>query len=295
MADPISVVVRRGDTVESRHRVQAVVVRDGAVVDALGDPGLVTFLRSSAKPLQALPLARACPDLPSEELAIACASHLADENQLAAAQSLLARSGSTEEELACGADGTPPSRLRHNCSGKHAGMLLTCRERGWPKEGYHRADHPLQAALGAEVAEAAGLQPGELGTGVDGCGVVAWALPLAGMARAFAGLRARDGGEAVATAMCAHPALIRGERSPDTRLMRALTGWIAKGGAEGVMCAAAPDGTALALKVEDGAGRAVGPALAHVLLRLGERVPELADVPMRNSRDELVGAVVTDP
>ena len=294
MADPISVVVRRGETVESRHRVDAVVVRDGSVVDALGEPKLVTFMRSAAKPLQALPLARARADLPSDELAIACASHLADDGQLAAVRSLLARSGSTEDDLACGPDGTPPSRLRHNCSGKHAGMLLTCTERGWPTQGYQGSDHPLQLELGAELADAAGLRTTELATGVDGCGVVTWALPLAAMARAFSGLQAREGGEAVAAAMSAHPGLIRGERSPDTRLMRALPGWIAKGGAEGVLCAAAPDGTALALKVEDGSSRAVGPALAHALLRLGERVPELAEVPLNNSRDELVGTVVTD-
>ena len=295
MADPISVVALRGGVVESRHRVHAVAVRDGAVLEAAGDAQFVTFLRSAAKPLQALPLARARPDLSSEEIAIACATHLADAEQLAAVRRLLARSGASEEDLACGPEGKPPSRLNHNCSGKHAGMLLTCRESGWPTAGYTAPEHPLQQALLGEVAVAAQVAPEAVPTATDGCGVITWALALTSMAGAFARLRHRDGGEAVTAAMAAHPELIRSERSPDTRLMRALPGWVAKGGAEGVLCAAAPDGTAVALKVEDGADRAVGPATARFLSRLGHALEELAEVPIENSRGERVGALVTEP
>src|ERR671939_1750296 len=105
------VLVRRGDVVESVHRVHAVAVRDGEVVEAAGDPGLVTFMRSAAKPLQALPLARARDDLDERDLAIASASHLADEAQLAAVRALLAKAPAREEELECGAEGNPPSKL----------------------------------------------------------------------------------------------------------------------------------------------------------------------------------------
>ncbi len=119
--EPLEIEVVRGETVESRHRVHAVAVRDGEVVGHAGDPELVTFLRSSAKPIQALPLARAYPDLSADRLAIACASHWALPEQLAAVDGLLEVSGSTEDDLECGAEGAPPSRLRHNCSGKHAG------------------------------------------------------------------------------------------------------------------------------------------------------------------------------
>src|SRR5205823_8432923 len=120
MADPISVVVRRGDVVEATHLVHAVAVKDGTTIAEAGNPRLVCYLRSSAKPFQALPLARAYDDLDSRELAIASASHLALPEQLHAVRLLLARAGATEDDLECGPE---PTRLEHNCSGKHAGML----------------------------------------------------------------------------------------------------------------------------------------------------------------------------
>src|SRR5881227_3975512 len=132
--DPLTVIVRRGEIVEARHRVHAVAVEDGAVVQKAGDPSLVCFMRSSSKPLQALPLARARDDLDDRDLAIASASHLADPAQLAAVRALLAKAPAHEDELECGAEGRPPSRLKHNCSGKHAGMLVLCRAKGWRSE-----------------------------------------------------------------------------------------------------------------------------------------------------------------
>jgi L-asparaginase II len=290
MEPPISVLVRRGDTVESVHRVHAAAVRDGELIAAAGDPELVTFLRSSAKPLQALPLARAYPDLPTVELAIACASHLADADQLAAAQALLARAHAREDDLECGEEGNPPRRINHNCSGKHAGMLAVCRARGWPIAGYGLADHPLQRELLDEVGRAAGES--DPATAVDGCGVITFALPLRSMAHAFGRLEELDGGDRITAAMRAHPGLIRGERAADTMLMRALPGWIAKGGAEGLMCAAG-DGLGVALKAEDGAARALRPALAAFLGRLGHAPPhDFAVVSVENSRGERVGEIV---
>src|SRR5215211_1074466 len=264
MDPPISVLVRRGPTVESVHRVHAAASRDGEVVASAGDPDLVTFMRSSAKPIQALPLAREYPSLPTDELAIACASHLADRAQLAAVESLLARAHAREEDLECGAEGDPPSRLNHNCSGKHAGMLAVCRTRGWPTEGYRLGDHPLQQALHAEIETTAGATPSA--TAVDGCGVVTFALPLHAMAHAFTRLEDR-----ITEAMRAHPELIRGERAADTMLMRTLPGWVA----------------------EDGAARALRPALAAFLGRLGHVLPEaFAVVGVENSRGERVGEIV---
>ena len=290
MEPPISVLVRRGDIVESVHRVHAAAVRDGELVASAGEPELLTFMRSSAKPLQALPLARAYADLPDHELAIACASHLAEPDQLAAALSLLARAHAREGDLECGAEGDPPRRINHNCSGKHAGMLAVCRARGWPTQGYRLADHPLQEELRTEV-EAASAEP-HLATAVDGCGVVTFALPLRGMARAFGGLETLEAGDRVAAAMRARPELIRGEKAADTMLMRALPGWIAKGGAEGLMCAAG-DGLGVALKAEDGAARALRPALAAFLGRLGHDLPTaFAVVGVENSRGEQVGEIV---
>jgi L-asparaginase II len=289
MADSITVAVLRGETVESRHRVHAVAVQDGTVVAEVGDGSLVTFMRSSAKPIQALPLTRALPELEEEELAIACASHLALPEQLEAVRSLLRRAPAGEDELECGPAGDPPAPINHNCSGKHAGMLALCRAHGWDSRGYRLPSHPCQHAMQAEVARAADLDEAELETAIDGCGVVTFALPLERMALSFARLERLDGGDRVAAAMRARPALIRGPDGVDTTLMRAHEGWIAKGGAEGLMCAAGPRGLGLALKVEDGESRAVGPALAAFLARLGYPVQKLERAPIENSRGEVVG------
>jgi L-asparaginase II len=287
---PLEVVARRGGTVESVHRVHAVAVdRDGQRVLAAGDPCFVTFLRSAAKPIQALPLARAQSDLEDHELAIACASHLADAEQLAAVRSLLSKAEAREDELECGLAGDPPERVKHNCSGKHAGMLALCRARGWESAGYRLGEHPCQRTMLAEVASLAGVREDDIPTGVDGCGVVTFALPLERMAAAFARLHQADGGDRVAAAMRAYPELIRGRDSPDTRLMRALRGWTAKGGAEALFCGASADGLGVALKVEDGSSRAVGPAVAAFLGELGHELAGLTTLPLRNSRGDVVG------
>src|SRR5262249_56755078 len=122
------------------------------------------------------------PDLADEEIAIACASPLARPEQIAAVRSLLAAAPADESELETGPEPTP---LEHNCSGKHAGFLALCRSHGWPSEGYRLAEHPVQRACLAEVAAAAEVDPASISTGVDGCGVVTFALPLARMAHAF--------------------------------------------------------------------------------------------------------------
>ncbi len=282
--------MRRGETVEAVHRVHAVAVQAGAVIAEAGDSALVAFMRSSSKPLQALPVARARDDLDSRELAIASASHLADEAQLAAVRSLLAKAPASEDELECGPEGNPPSRLKHNCSGKHAGMLALCRAQRWASEGYRFEGHPVQSAMLAVHAEAAEVSEDEVPSGVDGCGVLTFALPLERMAHAFARLDQLDGGDRIAAAMRDHPELIRGPLATDTRLMRALPGWIAKGGAEGLLCAAG-NGVGVALKCEDGNGRALGPAAAAFFGRLDLDLGELAVIPVENSHGETVGEI----
>lgn len=291
MAEPITVAVHRGGVVESRHTVHAVAVRGGAVVAEAGDGGLVCFLRSAAKPIQALPVVRARADLDDREIAIASASHRADPQQLGAVRSLLAKAPAQEDELECGPEGDPPEPIRHNCSGKHAGFLALCRAQGWDSRGYRLADHPCQQAMLAEVARASDVAEEEIPTAVDGCGVTTFALPLERMAYAFSRFEQLDAGKRVADAMRAHPALIRGPGAPDTVLMESLPGWIAKGGAEALLCAAGPDGTGVALKVEDGSARAVGPALAAFLDRLGHQLRSIAEEPVANSRGEIVGAI----
>ena len=134
----------------------------------------------------------------------------------------------------------------------------------------------------------------EIPTAVDGCGVLTFALPLERMALMFGRLEQIDGGDHVAAAMRAHPELIRGPMAADTSLMRELEGWTAKGGAEGLLCAAGPGGLGIALKVEDGNMRAMRPALAELLRRLGFEPGELGVDPLENSLGEVVGEIVSD-
>jgi L-asparaginase II len=291
MAEPLRVAVRRGSFVESVHEVHGVAVRDGETVVSFGDPSLTASLRSAAKPLQALPLARAYPDLGEEELAIASASHYGTPRHIETVRRLLALTGGSEDELDCGRqEGRPQEAIYDNCSGKHAGMLATCRAHGWPVEGYRRADHPLQQLLLEEVAAATEVDPHAIGTGVDGCGVVAFAVPLERAAHAFARLESLEGGDRIAAAMRAHPVLVGGEGATDTVLMQTQPGTIAKGGADGLLCAGGR-GTGLALKVADGNGRALRPALAALAEGLGIPLPAFAEVSLPNRHGEPAATV----
>ena len=161
--DAISVTVERGGTVEAVHHVH-VVSTSG---ERRGDPELVCHLRSSMKPLQAIPFVEGYDDLDADEIAIACASHEAEPAQLAAVRKVLARAGAGIDDLENGPqEGRPDGKLGHNCSGKHAGMLAACRAHGWPLHPYRDPAHPLQQ----RIAESRGRLLGT-GAGIDGCGV----------------------------------------------------------------------------------------------------------------------------
>ncbi|HEY3962010.1 MAG TPA: asparaginase [Gaiellaceae bacterium] len=263
--------MRRGDVVEAVHRVHAVTT-DGR---AHGDPELVCFLRSSAKPIQAIPLADAYDDLDDAELAIACASHRAEPAQLDAVRKLLARAGATVDDLENGLqECRPEGKLGHNCSGKHAGMLAACRANDWPLHPYRDSSHPLQRRI-AELI-------GGGDTAIDGCGVPTFARTLQQCAELLTRVPQR-----IRAAMRARPELVGASTDAlDTDLMRLRDGWIAKGGAEGLFCAAHVDGLGIALKSEDGSSRALGPALAELL-----GIDELREVPLRNSLGETVGVI----
>jgi L-asparaginase II len=204
---------------------------------------------------------------------------------------LLAATGGSEDELDCGIqEGRPPEQIYDNCSGKHAGMIATCRAHDWPVEAYRHTGHPLQQLLLEEVAAAAELDPAEVGTGIDGCGVVAFAIPLERAAIAFARLDSLDGGDRVADAMRAHPELVGGEGATDTVLMQAQPGTVAKGGADGLLCAGG-GGTGLALKVGDGNSRALRPALAALVSGFGAPLPEFEQVLLHNRHGEAAATV----
>lgn len=292
MADPIQVEVVRGGIVEAMHTVHAVAVRDGEIVAEAGDPRQVVFLRSAAKPIQVLPLVRARPDLDDREIVIACSSHLARSEQLEVVRGLLTKAHAAEADLETGPEPTP---VEHTCSGKHAGFLLLCHERGYETTGYRLASHPLQDELLATVARAAEVDPGSIRVAIDGCGVPTYALPLDRAAHAFARLPHLDGGSRVGAAMRAQPEMLRGPIAADAIFIREVDGWVAKGGAEGLFCAGSPDGLGVALKVEDGAFRAIRPALADFLERLGVASGKLGFVTVENSRGEPVGQLRTRP
>ena len=295
MSELESVVeVTRGAVVESRHRVHvAVVDADGTLRAFSGDPDLVTFWRSSAKPIQALPVVDDGAfdrfGLTPEELALCCGSHSGTAAHVRVAEAMLEKIGLTAEALACGPHapfddatrrglqerGLEPVRLHNNCSGKHIGMMAVARARGWDPDGYHRVEHPVQARLLTEVARWTQLPEEAIGLGVDGCGVVCYAMPLRHMALAYASLaaaarRGEHGPATVVAAMAAHPEMVAGEGRICTDLARVTEGRVfPKLGAEGVYCVGVPGAElGIAIKVEDGSMRAVAPAVAGLLREL---------------------------
>jgi L-asparaginase II len=267
--DAIRVTVTRGGVVEAVHRVH---VR-GTDGTALGDD-LHCFLRSTLKPLQAIPFVEGYDDLTDDEIAIACASHQAEPEQLAAVRTLLERAEATVDDLECGPQqGRPHGPLGHNCSGKHAAMLAACRAHGWPRHPYRDRAHPLQVRVAALV--------GAADVAVDGCGIPTFAVPLSRAAALFATVPPR-----IADAMRSRPELVGGAGADDSELMRTLPGWIAKHGAEGLFCVRSSTGDGFSFKVEDGAQRALRPALAQVL-----GVDALRSVPVCNSLGDVVGSI----
>jgi L-asparaginase II len=282
--------VQRSGVVESLHSGHLVLLdRDGAVLAALGDVTQPVFARSSNKPLQAVGMLRAGLDLPPPWLALAAASHSGEPVHLEGVTAMLAAAGLDESNLRCPADwplgeqaredviagGGRRRPLAMNCSGKHAAMLLTCVANGWSTADYLDPDHPLQRALHSTVEELSG-EPIR-STGVDGCGAPVFAFGLTGLARAFGRLaRAGSGPEhLVAQALRAHPLLVGGTGRSVSLLMAAIPGLIAKDGAEGVYAAALPDGSALAVKIDDGALRGAEPVVVAALERLGAHSAEL--------------------
>jgi len=288
--DPLIVEVRRNGILEAVHRVHAVAVRDGAVVKEAGDAQLTCFMRSSSKPLQALPLVRARGDLTQEDIAIACASHRATDEQIAAAKALLQKANATEDDLELGLqEGRPPHKIYNNCSGKHAGMLALADAKGWQKRNYREPQHPVQQACADAHAEAAEAHKEEFAIGNDGCGVVTFAMPLERMALAFANLPQLAQAHRIAEAMRAKPHLVGGADGTDVLLMQDTSpghAIVAKGGAEGLLCAVdLATNTGYALKTEDGDPRAHR-AAAAAFLNI-----DLPPLQVENTRGEIVGEV----
>ncbi|WP_394383705.1 asparaginase [Streptomyces cacaoi] len=292
-------VVRSGFT-EGQHRGSLVVLaEDGSVTFALGDPEAPVFPRSSNKPFQAAGVLRAGVELSGERLALVAASHSGERFHLDLVHKMLTEYGLDESALGCPPDlpldreeadaylaaGHARSRAAMNCSGKHTAMLAACLRNGWPLDSYLDPEHPLQLLIRDTLEEATGDPVAH--TGTDGCGAPLMAVSLTGLARGFRHftLAPSDSAEGrVAAAMRAHPEYVAGTRRHDTWLMRELPGSLSKMGAEAVQGFALPDGRAVALKVDDGGTRALGPVLARVLgAHMGVTSPvlaRLADAPL---------------
>lgn len=299
-------VVERSGFVESRHSGSAIVVdADGVVIDALGDVEAPILPRSSLKPLQALACVTAGANVEGERLGLATASHSGTDRHVAVVRSILESAGLDESALQCPPawagdtetrddmvrSGQGPARVRMNCSGKHAAMLLTCAVNGWDTSTYLDPAHPLQAHIREVVERLTGAKVAA--TAVDGCGAPVHAMSLTGLVRAIhrvgtASERSpfalhRSAGMLV-RAVRENPWTIDGPGRADTVAIERL-GVFAKGGAEGVMVMVAPGGTTVALKVLDGSGRAATAiALAllvkHGALDAGEVAATLTQLPL---------------
>jgi L-asparaginase II len=308
--------VTRGALVESVHRGRLVVCEpDGNVLEAVGDPEAYIYARSSAKPFQGLPLVHSGAadafGLTNRELAVVCASHNAEEPHLVAVRSILEKAGLTEDDLQSGAhpplyepeadklirSGEVPRPIHGNCSGKHAGMLAVCVHEGYETATYRDPAHPLQRRILGLIAEVCGLREDEALVASDNCGVPAFALPLrsfaTGLARLATGNALPDelalAALRIGEAMREHPFMVAGSGRFDTDLMES-TDLLVKGGAEAVLAVGSQDGWGMALKVSDGAVRAVRPAALAALGSMGVEVPEVVS-DVRDLNGEKVGEI----
>jgi L-asparaginase II len=303
---PLVEILRDG-LVESSHLAAfALADSSGSLIAAMGNPESQIFMRSSAKPFQALPtLISGAADeagLTSEEVALMCASHAGTDRHAALAAGMLLKIGCSVENLLCGVhlpydastaealmrERLPPDALRNNCSGKHSGMLALAVHLGAPLETYLHPDHPVQKMILENFSQMTDLPLHAIKVGIDGCSAPNFAIPLRNAAMAYARLMApeelpgpkADAVRRVVEAMTSHPAVVSGEGRFDTELMRACAGrLLSKGGAEGYQCIGIPADSlgykhpalGLALKILDGdlGHRAGSVAALEVLEQIG--------------------------
>lgn len=305
MSNPVLVEVFRGNIVESRHRgAIAVVDGDNRMVRSIGDVDRPVFPRSAVKAIQALPLVESGAadafGFGDREIALACASHGGEEEHVELSAGMLARAGLDGGDLECGAHwplreealvalaaaGGRPTALHNNCSGKHAGFLCTCRHLGEDHRGYVAAGHPAQERVREAMEALTGAAHAVEARAIDGCSIPTFAVPLPALAFGFARMATGTGlgrtraaaARRILDAAMAEPFYVAGTGRFCTRAMEAAPGRIfAKTGAEGVYCAAIPElGLGIALKCDDGAGRATESMVAAVLAGLFAGDPALA-------------------
>ena len=330
------VEVTRGSIVESVHFGAFIVVDSGGrVLASAGSPELMTYPRSSMKPFQALPfIERGGAEafgFTDQEIAILCASHAGTDLHKTVLEGMHQKIGTSEADLACGvhwpsdaetrdrmrAAGEEPTPFRHNCSGKHTGMLAHAVLRSFPKADYLNPQHPVQVIIRESLAEMVGMAPDAMPLGIDGCSAPVYGIPLENMARAVAKLADPVGltpekaaaCRKITHAMMTHPVMVAGPGKFDTVLMQAAPDKVfSKGGAEGyqiigvmpgVLAEDSP-GLGMALKISDGdgGGRARASVVLTLLQGLGvlreedlAQLPEYGNIPVKNWRGLLVGEI----
>jgi L-asparaginase II len=319
-------VTTRGDLTETIRRGHAAVVdASGRLVASAGNPDFVSYMRSSAKPLQATMLVQSGASerfgISDRLLAVCCASHHGEPGHVEAVREVLGRAGIAESALQCGIhapihepsaaalwrSGGMPTALHNNCSGKHAGMLAASRALGAPLESYLSIDHPVQQGILANISALAGVPRHRIALGTDGCSVPVHGVPVRAMALAYARLALPGSVPAfaeplakISEAMSAFPWYVSGTDSGDSLLMERLAGrLVVKGGAEGVLCVAVRDaGMGLAIKMESGRNDHAHAVAIEMLRQLGlltadevEALGDLVSPPVLNHRRLLVGTV----
>ncbi|MGH8507260.1 MAG: asparaginase [Gammaproteobacteria bacterium] len=309
-------VATRGVAVESIHYGSiAAVDSKGRLIASAGDPRALTFTRSACKPLQVFPLL--AEDgvqrfaFTPEEIAIMCASHSGEPKHVKAVLGILSKIGCNRRDLQCGvhvpllyqAFGRQPkasetfNALHHNCSGKHAGMLaLACLIEA-PIKDYLSVEDPVQQRILAAIASMADVPLGDIVVGIDGCSAPNAAIPLRALALAYARLAGGEGMYAevsgsVFSAVSAHPGMVSGTGRFDHALTQSGRGkWVSKGGAEGVEGIGIKGrGWGIAIKIADGAPRALHVVTIEVLHQLGVLKPPLAKALIPYRRASLLNA-----
>ncbi|TCZ72854.1 asparaginase [Paenibacillus albiflavus] len=314
----------RGNVVENVHRGHIVVVDEkGQVLRATGDPAHITYLRSSGKPIQALPavmsgIARKF-GLTDRELSLLAASHRGESFHIEALDSMKQKLGLTDEHLLCSPTyplnpatrdellkkGQTTRRMYHNCSGKHLGMMALCKSKGYPLEGYYEPEHPVQQEILHVMSVMTGCKPEEIGRGVDGCGVPVFAMPLRNLAHAFLKLgcpeliediEMRKAADQITRAMNAYPEMISGTDAICTQLLMDAN-IVAKGGAQGVYCfGLRQERLGFALKIMDGSSDEWPLIIASILEQIGyqnqatiDRLYQIANQEIVNDNKRIVG------
>jgi L-asparaginase II len=279
--------VTRGDLVESLHLGHLIVLSaDGLTYLSKGSPELPIYPRSAIKSIQAAAMLKAGLKVEENELAIICASHSGSQSHIDLVTKMLTSRGLSTSQLKNAVDkplgekekiswgDKAPSQLAQNCSGKHAGMLITCQQNGWDMNTYLDVNHPLQVAIKNEIEELSGEKVSA--ESVDGCGAPLFAISLSGLAIAISNLvkSKEDLYQQIVSACMKYPELVAGDGRLTTRMMRAVPGLFMKEGAEGVQVCALIDGRVIAIKIIDGSWRPVAPIIMEIFKRWNVEIPD---------------------